>query len=679
MNMSADPCDDFYEFACGNFDNVPPDVVQNKNHKNYFDVYDLVSRIKQLVMSSGSPHSFRPFKFLKDYMTSCENFYDNIYNPPPGVVEEKLDYLNELISKLGGWPAVEGDKWNETNFDWVDFTLKAADIGVEHAFFLRRSLTHRQNFTEFLVLDPPLEELLHGLEVMMIEIIFEDSPYLNFMFNVAEFLGANMTHAENELFDSMDFELEISKIASESFTNSLTDGNKTYGMTVKEMIDKWPSIDWMNLLNWPKLPRSYITNDSIIFIKNHEFVTGFEKLLRKTPKRVLANYAMWKTVQYLIPLVHSTTLHRLRNTYIGKPLDLNSTACIIHLELDLPELMLSYYAHHHPLDHKVKSQIDLMALDLKQKLIDTINRTNWLDDESRNKLTGDIESLRVITGYPEVLLDDKKMEEYFQGLEITPDDFLRNIHAAKAFRKNKTFTTASKPSDETNWIDLLQAEIDLTSVSAFNRMRSNFIGNTIFNAVLLLISSVSKYLFFNINRPTYSNYGALGFLFSHEMGHTVHNSKTFFDNYAFAHNRWSSFSFEKVKEKNNCLVEQLGNFTFRGTERKLNGQTLLAENIADQIGIEVAYSAYQDWVKVHGKEPTFPNLPYNPNQLFWLSYANQWCLSKSDLDKPYLMGSHPPYDKRVIVPLSNTPEFSTDFNCPLGSKMNPVKKCQMFE
>ncbi|XP_057334187.1 neprilysin-2-like [Microplitis mediator] len=668
--MSADPCDDFYEFACGNFDNVPPDVVQNKNHKNYFDVYDLVSRMKQLVMSSGSTHSYRPFKILKDYMTSCENFYDNIYDPPPGVVEEKLDYLNELISKLGGWPAVEGDKWNETNFDWIDFTLKATDIGVNYEFFLRRSLTHRQNFTEFLVLDPPLDGLIYGLDVAMMEIIYRGSPYLNFMLKVAEFLGANMTRAENELVDLLEFEIEISLTANKIFTNSLTDGNKTYGMSVKEMIDKWPSIDWMNLLNWPKLPRSYITNDSIIFTKNHHFITGLEKLIRETPKRVQANYAVWKTIQTVIPLVHSTTLRKLWNTNVRDRLGLNSTACITHLKLDLPELMLSYYVHHHPLDHKVKSQIDLMALDLKQKLIDTINRTNWLDDESRNKLTGDIESLRVITGYPEVLLDDKKMEEYFQGLEITPDDFLRNIHAANAFRKNKIFTTALKPSDETNWIDLLHAEIDLTSVSAFNRMRSNFIGITI---------HVSEYLFFNINRPTYSNYGALGILFSHEMGHTVDNSKTFLDNYAFEHNRWSSFSVEKFEEKSNCLIEQLGNFTFRGTEKKLNSQISIAENIADHIGIKVAYSAYQDWVKVHGTEPTFPTLPYNPNQLFWLSYANQWCTSKWVFEKWDVKAQHPPYDKRVIVPLSNTPEFSKDFNCPLGSKMNPVKKCQIFE
>lgn len=99
------------------------------------------------------------------------------------------------------------------------------------------------------------------------------------------------------------------------------------------------------------------------------------------------------------------------------------------------------------------------------------------------------------------------------------------------------------------------------------------------------------------------------------------------------------------------------------------------EYIADNIGIQVAYSAYQDWVKTHGPQPTFSSLPFNSNQLFWLTFANQWCLPKSSLQNWSSTDIHPQFDHGVIIPLSNSPEFSKDFNCPLGSNMNPVKKC----
>ncbi|XP_057327140.1 endothelin-converting enzyme 1-like [Microplitis mediator] len=163
------------------------------------------------------------------------------------------------------------------------------------------------------------------------------------------------------------------------------------------------------------------------------------------------------------------------------------------------------------------------------------------------------------------------------------------------------------------------------------------------------------------------------------MGHSIDFSKKFIDDYGFERDRWSSFSEDKFHEKEKCLIEQLSNFTVRGTEEKLDGKFFLAENLADHIGVRAAYSAYQDWVKVHGTEPTFPNLPYNSNQMFWLSYANQECAPKLVLGKLNPKDPHPPKDKRLIVPLSNTPEFSKDFNCPLGSKMNPVKKCNIFE
>lgn len=64
--------------------------------------------------------------------------------------DNKLDYLNELISKLGGWPLLQGDKWNETNFDWIDFVHKAQENGVDYDVFIIKGLWHHGNFTQFL-------------------------------------------------------------------------------------------------------------------------------------------------------------------------------------------------------------------------------------------------------------------------------------------------------------------------------------------------------------------------------------------------------------------------------------------------------------------------------------------------------------------------------------------------
>lgn len=111
---------------------------------------------------------------------------------------------------------------------------------------------------------------------------------------------------------------------------------------------------------------------------------------------------------------------------------------------------------------------------------------------------------------------------------------------------------------------------------------------------------------------------------------------------------------------------------------QLNGSFYLNENFADNFGIQVAYSVYQDWLKKNGPKTTYSSLPYNSNQLFWLTYATRWCTSKSSLLQVDSTDEHAPVDKRVIGVVSNSREFSKDFSCPIGSHMNPVKKCSVF-
>ncbi|EEC10351.1 endothelin-converting enzyme, putative [Ixodes scapularis] len=112
----------------------------------------------------------------------------------------------------------------------------------------------------------------------------------------------------------------------------------------------------------------------------------------------------------------------------------------------------------------------------------------------------------------------------------------------------------------------------------------------------------------------------------------------------------------------------------------LNGINTQGENIADNGGVKEAFNAYKKWVKENGPEAGLPGLKYTPQQLFWISAANVWC-GKSrpeTLKLSILAGSHSPGRFRVIGPTSNTPEFAAEFNCPVGSPMNPVNKCTVW-
>ena len=95
----------------------------------------------------------------------------------------------------------------------------------------------------------------------------------------------------------------------------------------------------------------------------------------------------------------------------------------------------------------------------------------------------------------------------------------------------------------------------------------------------------------------------------------------------------------------------------------------------------MAYHGYKDWTAQNMvTEPRLPGLSYNPEQLFWISAANNYCAKyRSEYLKRTIMTlKHSPGKFRVIGTLSNIKDFAKDFNCPIGSRMNPADKCAMW-
>lgn len=93
-----------------------------------------------------------------------------------------------------------------------------------------------------------------------------------------------------------------------------------------------------------------------------------------------------------------------------------------------------------------------------------------------------------------------------------------------------------------------------------------------------------------------------------------------------------------------------------------------------------SYFAYKEWEKKNGIEPRLPGLQYTSQQMFWINAANVYCSKyrPEALKSRIITDVHSPGEFRVKGPMSNNPEFAKDFNCPLGSNMNPVKKCTVW-
>ena len=108
----------------------------------------------------------------------------------------------------------------------------------------------------------------------------------------------------------------------------------------------------------------------------------------------------------------------------------------------------------------------------------------------------------------------------------------------------------------------------------------------------------------------------------------------------------------------------------------------VCENLSYQFcfNLTVIYFFTVRWIKDHGEETSLPDLPYSPRQLFFISFGQVWCSKYRDqaLKRLIKTNSHAPGQFRVLGTLQNNEDFAKEFNCPLGSKMNPEKKCTVW-
>ncbi|XP_050530348.1 neprilysin-2-like [Daktulosphaira vitifoliae] len=188
-------------------------------------------------------------------------------------------------------------------------------------------------------------------------------------------------------------------------------------------------------------------------------------------------------------------------------------------------------------------------------------------------------------------------------------------------------------------------------------------------------------MFFSADRPNYMNYGGIGYVIGHEITHGFDHQGRLFDKKGNLREWWHPETSDKYMVRTECMIRQYSNYIADKEARlRIDGLHTIGENIADNGGVMLAYNAYGRWL-ANKTEPRLPGLyEYSGRQMFWINAANIWCsvYRPETLKHIVLTGVHPPGQYRVIGTFQNQPEFANDFKCPLGSYMNPKKKCKVW-
>lgn len=124
IDETVDPCENFYEFACGNFIKntvLPDDKVTLDSFSIVRDLVD--DQLKTIINEKSDPKESKPFRLAKDYNAACLN--------KDIIAERGIKPLADILESYGGWPVIKGDLWSDSNWNWIEVIQKFRRMGLE--------------------------------------------------------------------------------------------------------------------------------------------------------------------------------------------------------------------------------------------------------------------------------------------------------------------------------------------------------------------------------------------------------------------------------------------------------------------------------------------------------------------------------------------------------------------
>ncbi|XP_019757684.2 neprilysin-2 isoform X2 [Dendroctonus ponderosae] len=663
MDQSVDPCDDFYQFTCGNFiknTNIPDDKSSVTSFSIISDT--LQEQLRTMIEEPLKADEPKPFQLTKKLYKACMN---------KTIIEaDGLNTMRQILKQLGGWPALEGSRWNEGDFDWRQSVYKFRTAGYSVDYFIDFSVgIDVKNSTKRIIdldqgsLGLRREFLTKGLNDKLVK------AYYDYMVDIAVLFGADRAVASKDLAESLDFEMKLANISlpSEKRRNATALYNP---MSIRELQQKFPSIPWLEYINTLLAPDTRVSNEEVIVVSIPKYISDFEALVSRTPKRAQANYVMWRAVASSVSYL-SDDLRKRQLDYTTIVTGRTEREARWKECIDISAGSLSIAAGalyvRKFFNEEARQNAKEMVSDIRAEFQDILKKVDWMDDKTRQNALDKARSMSTHIAYPDEMLNDAKLEEFYEGLELDQNQYLRSILNLTLFGTRFSFKRLRQPVNKTDWITHGRPAV----VNAFYSAIENSIQ---FPAGIL------QGVFFSADRPRYMNYGAIGFVIGHEITHGFDDQGRQFDKEGNLVDWWQEETKKAFVQKAQCIIDQYGNYTVPELKLNLNGINTQGENIADNGGVKEAYLAYQKWTKRNGVEPQLPGLNYTPNQMFWISASNSWCAKyrSETLRLRILTGYHSPARFRIQGPFSNSDEFARVFSCPAGSRMNPENKCRVW-
>ncbi len=642
MDKDANPCEDFYRYACGSWNKnnpMPPDQAT-------WDVYAKLSFdnerfLRGLLEEAAKPSVNRTPAQQKigDYYHAC---MDEASVEKAGLlpIRERLDQVAKLATIA-----------DIAQFAAAQHRLGTGD-GLIFSFSSGQDPEHAQDVIAFAsrgALGLPDRDYYTKTDPKSVEI---RAKYIDHMARMFGMLGDEpaAARAQAEQVMAVETALAQSMLTRVEMRNP---HNLLHKMSRAQFRKLSPSLEFDSLLRGLNQDGVRVVN-----VTEPAFYRAVEKELHSQGVDKWKSYLRWNVVrdnaEYLDQAFVQANFDFYGKYLHGTPeLQPRWRRCVQWVDHDLGEALGQVFVEK-TFTPETKARTVAMTKQIEGAMEEDLKALPWMGPKTRQQALLKLHAIVNKVGYPEKWRD-------YSSLEVRPGDFFGNVERADRFEYYRQLAKIGKPLDRTEW--------DMTppTVNAYYNPQMNDIN---------FPAGVLQPPLYDSKIDDAPNYGDTGATIGHELTHGFDDEGRQFDAQGNLKDWWTRKDAREFESRAKCVSDQYSTYT-AVDDIKINGKLTLGEDVADLGGTLLAYIAWKSATKGQDLKPVDG---LTPDQRFFIGMA-QWACGdvRPELKRERaIVDPHSPLEYRVNGVVSNMPEFATAFGCQAGQKMVRPNACRVW-
>jgi len=640
LDRSADPCVDFYRFACGNWSKlnpIPPDQprwdvygkLQNDNRRYLWGILEEVSK--------PSPNRTPNEQKIGDYFAACMD-EAAVEKAGAAPLAPRLSQIAALKNIAGLAPLV------------ARLQLESSDV----LFGFGSSQDYAESsrviaFASAGGLGLPDRDYYTKDDAKSVE---TRARYLAHVARMLTLLGDPAPVAESEAHVVMEIETQLAK-ASLTRVDKRDPHKLFHKMPLAEFRKSVPSFGWTVYFDALGIPAPPVVN-----VTEPAFYRELETLLQTRSLDDWKFYLRWHLVNAKARYLSSAFVqadYEFNRKYLRgtKELAPRWKRCVGRLDYDLGEAIGQVFVAR-TFSPETKARTLAMVKDIEWAMEDDINHIAWMGNQTRQQALAKLHTVVNRIGYPGHWRD-------YSAVRIEPGDLVGNVDRCTVFESRRQLAKIGKPVDRTEW------QISPTVVDAYYDPQLNDIN---------FPAGVLQPPLFDPKMDDAPNYGNTGATIGHELTHGFDDEGRQFDFAGNLKDWWTKKDAAEFERRAACVVDQYSGYT-AVDELKVNGKLTLGENVADLGGTILAYIAWKHSTRGQDLQPEGG---FTPDRRFFVGMA-QWACGEERPENQRLSAhtdEHAPLQYRINGVVSNMPEFARAFSCKAGQPMVRQPVCRVW-